>query len=64
MKSKLYPQAAAESLGALEQAPKDQALWTLLMENYAQMKRWREREAARKLSEGQPTPGLIRAFAR
>lgn len=64
MESKLYPQAAAELLRSLEQSPKDQALWTLLMENYAQMKRWREREAARRLSEGPPTLELIRRFAR
>lgn len=64
MEAKLYPQAAAELLRALEQSPNDQTLWTLLMENYARMKRWRERETARRLSEGPPSLDMIRMFAR
>lgn len=64
MESELYPRAASELLRALGQSPKDQSLWALLMETYAQMKLWREREQARKLSAGDPTAEMIRALSR
>lgn len=62
MESKLYPQAEAELRRALEQSPKDQTLWALLMETYAQMKRWRAREKAREISDGNPTAEMIHAL--
>lgn len=55
----LYPQAEGELRLALARAPANQSLWTLLMETYAKMKRWRTREKARKISEGNPTVELI-----
>jgi hypothetical protein len=62
MESKLYPQAEAELRRALEQSPKDQALWALLIETYAQMKHWRAREKAKEMSSGNPTAEMVRAL--
>lgn len=63
MESKLYPQAESELRRALEWSPKDQTLWALLIETYAQMKRWRAREKAREMSDGSPTAEMIRLLA-
>lgn len=62
LQSKLYPQAEAELRRALEQSPKDQVLWALLIETYAQMKRWRAREKAREISGRNPTTELVRTL--
>src|SRR5262249_9049737 len=56
---KLYPQAESELLNALEHQPANQPLWTMLIETYAKMKRWRTREKARELSLAHPTIELI-----
>jgi hypothetical protein len=62
MKAKLYPEAEVELRKALERSPKDQALWALLIETYAQIKRWRARDKARDISAGDPTAELIRSL--
>jgi hypothetical protein len=62
MESRLYPKAEIELRRALEKSPKDQNLWAFLMETYAKMKRWRAREKARELSNGDPTVEMIRAL--
>ena len=63
MELKIYPLAETELRAALELSPKDQTLWTLLIETYAQTKRWRAREKAREISSGTPTVELIRSLA-
>jgi hypothetical protein len=63
MEARLYPQAAAELRRALEQSPKDQTLWALLIETYAQMKLWRSREKAREISAGNPTAEMVKTLA-
>lgn len=64
MEHKLYPQAEAELRRALELAPTDQVLWALLIETYARMKRWREREKAREISVGNPSVEMIHTLGR
>jgi hypothetical protein len=59
LEHKLYPRAEAELLDALGRAPANQSLWTLLIETYGRMKRWRTRERARELSAGKPSAELI-----
>jgi hypothetical protein len=46
----LFPQAELELLHSLRDNPADQALWTLLIETYYQMKRWPAREKAKTIS--------------
>jgi hypothetical protein len=55
----LYPKAEVELRLALTRSPANQSLWTLLMETYAKMNRWRTREKARRISKGNPTVELI-----
>lgn len=54
------PQAAAELKRALVRAPDDQTLWELVMETYSQMKLWRAREEARRISDSpNPTAAMV-----
>jgi hypothetical protein len=63
MDHKLFSRAAAELRASLARAPKDQTLWELLMETYAEMKLWGAREDARLLSENPAlTAEMIRAL--
>lgn len=56
----LFPQAEVELLRSLRDDPSDQALWTLLIETYYQMKRWPAREKARKISvDPKLTPEMV-----
>jgi hypothetical protein len=60
---KLFPRAAAELRTSLARAPKDQTLWELLMETYAEMRLWGAREDARLLSENSAvTAGMINSL--
>jgi len=60
---KLLPQAAAELKRGLERAPRDQTLWELVMETYAQMKLWGGREDARRISDNaNPTAEMVRTL--
>jgi|SRR6185369_15192129 len=58
----LYPLAEKELHGALERAPTNDLLWSLLMETYSRMKRWNARERARLLSSTNPTGKMIRSL--
>lgn len=63
MEARLYPQAAAELRRVLEQSPKDQTLWALLIETYSRMRLWRAREKAREVSAGNPTAETVKSLA-
>lgn len=63
MDLKIYPLAETELRAKLELSPTDQTLWALLIETYAQTKRWRAREKAKEISAGTPTVELIRSLA-
>jgi hypothetical protein len=60
---KRLPHAAAELKHVLEKVPQDQTLWELLMETYSQMKLWRAREDARRISDNSnPTAEMVRTL--
>jgi hypothetical protein len=55
LEHRLYPQAEIELRQALARSPRDQSLWSLLMESYQLMRRWPDREKARAIS-ARPDP--------
>jgi hypothetical protein len=54
--NRLYPQAEIELTRALARNPKDDALSTLLMENYRLTQRWRDRERVRTRADSTNGP--------